>query len=191
MTLLLRRGAEPITYMREVWDERYECANEMCMEREVQEFVWGLVRALKPNLVVETGSYHGSTAEVIGNALEDNGCGHLLSIERDSELANAATSRCAHLPRVTIVHADSLTFPTTRWPSDRCPIDLLIIDGADERDQECRAFIPFLAPKAIVLRHDAIVGTPVRDGELDGFDTVILNTPRGLSLSQRPVKRPA
>ena len=187
MTLLLRRGAEPITYMAEVWDKRYETPNPMCMEREVQELVWALVRALKPMMIVETGSYHGSTSEVIGNALESNGCGRLVSIESDEQWVEAARSRCAHLSRVLIVHADSITWGRV-WRDRK--IDLLIVDGSDLRDDEFLAFKPHLAPNALVLRHDALEGTPVRVGEFDGLDTVILNTPRGISLSQWPVDRP-
>ena len=187
MTLLLRKGAEPITYMPELWDKRYETPNGLCMEREVQELVWALVRALKPALVVETGSYHGSTSEVIGNALESNGCGLLISLESDERWVEAAMERCAHLPRVEIVHADSLSFGRA-WNLPMV-IDLLIVDGSDDRDDDFEAFRPNLATSALVLRHDALKGTPVRVGEFDGLDTVILNTPRGISLSQRPVVR--
>lgn len=184
--LQFRKGGEPITYMEETWDDRYQCPNAMCMEREVQELVYGLVRALKPGLVVETGAYHGSTSEVIGNALEDNGEGHLFSIEVDERWVKAAKERTAHLPRVTIIHENSFDTAQHWWAP---PIDLLIVDGSDERENEFKAFRRFLAPDALVLRHDALRGTPVLLGELEGLDTVILRTPRGISLSQRPVER--
>ena len=55
--------------------------DDLSMTREEQEFIYGLVRALKPMLVVETGTYRGLTAEAIGNALADNGTGDLVTVE--------------------------------------------------------------------------------------------------------------
>jgi predicted O-methyltransferase YrrM len=185
--LYLREGVEPRAYVPDPWDARYECSDVMAMEREVQELLWALVRALKPKLVVEIGSHRGSTAEVIGNALEDNGGGRLVSIEIDENLAGVARRRCEHLAYVEIVTGDCLELAGT-WTD----IDLLIVDGGTERRAEHEAFGPFLSPNAIVVRHDVLneQGTQLRAGDLAGFDTVILNTPRGLSLSQRPVGVP-
>lgn len=181
--LQLREGLDTRTYIPEPWDDRYECMLAgWGMEREVQELIWGLVRALRPALVIETGTWIGSTAEVIGNALEDNGEGYLVTIEIDPNCVESARRRCAHLPRVEVVHGDCVVL-ASNWQN----IDLLVIDGG-ERAPEHAAFEPFLAPNAIVLRHDTLRGGDrIQPGELDGFDTVTLHTPRGLSISQRPV----
>ena len=168
-----------------------ETPNPMCMEREVQELVWGLVRALKPKKIVETGSYHGSTSEVIGNALESNDYGYLLSIESDEQWVEAARSRCAHLPRVMIVHADSLSFGRA-WKS--VAINMLIVDGSDDRDDEFEAS---QAARHLAGERAGAGGMTKRctarlsvSGSLTAFtDAVNLNTPRGISLSQRPVVR--
>ena len=43
--------------------------------------IWCLVRHLKPNCVVETGVAHGVTSRFVLEALEQNGTGHLSSID--------------------------------------------------------------------------------------------------------------
>jgi len=43
--------------------------------------IWLLIRALRPNVVVETGVAHGMTSRFILEALERNGCGKLWSVD--------------------------------------------------------------------------------------------------------------
>jgi predicted O-methyltransferase YrrM len=44
---------------------------------EVARFIYSLVRAVRPQLVVETGSYIGYSSTAIAQALNDGDCGHL------------------------------------------------------------------------------------------------------------------
>jgi predicted O-methyltransferase YrrM len=187
--LTLRPGAVEHVYVPEWCDDvrsnhdLWGMENVMSMEREVQELLYGLVRALKPNLTVEIGSYEGGTAEVLGNAIEDNGFGFLMTIEREPELAAKAQERCAHLQHVSVVNADALDVARSGALAD---IDFLVVDGGSHRDLEHQTFEPLLAKEAVVVRHDVLSERwGLKDGELEGFDTVVLRTPRGVAISQR------
>ena len=70
-------------------------------EHEVTELVAAFVRALQPELVVETGSYSAQTSLAVGEALARNGHGRLVTLEIEPELAGIAKAKCAGLP-VTI-----------------------------------------------------------------------------------------
>lgn len=62
-------------------------------ECEVSELVGALVRAVQPDLVVETGTAFGYTTVQIGRALLANGHGRCVSLEVDAGRAAAATRR--------------------------------------------------------------------------------------------------
>jgi glycosyltransferase involved in cell wall biosynthesis len=59
-------------------------------EVEVLDFIYTLIRLLKPSNAVETGTWFGSSAIAIGTAMRDNGIGRLLTIEKYLEIAVVA-----------------------------------------------------------------------------------------------------
>jgi predicted O-methyltransferase YrrM len=62
--------------------------------REAKKLLYLAVRALKPELVVETGPFNGAASAFLLQALEDNGSGRLLSFD----LPNAADALAVLLP---------------------------------------------------------------------------------------------
>lgn len=62
-------------------------------ESEVLDFLYGLVRLVKPEHAIETGAWLGRSAVAIGSALRDNGIGHLSSLESDPEVARFAAAQ--------------------------------------------------------------------------------------------------
>jgi predicted O-methyltransferase YrrM len=79
-------------------------------EVEVSELVGALVRALQPELVVETGTAYGYTAVRIGLALMRNGHGRCVSLETDGARAAHARHRLLEtgvLPAVVEVREQS------------------------------------------------------------------------------------
>lgn len=54
-------------------------------EVEVSELVGALVRAIQPELVIETGTAYGYTAREIARALTRNGHGRLISLDVDAD----------------------------------------------------------------------------------------------------------
>lgn len=128
--------------------ERWHTTDIQSTELEVTELVAAMVRALQPDHVLETGTSHGNTAVAIGRALVANGQGHLVTIERDRELARQAAARCAGLP-VTVVHGDSLIY------TPGVPLDLLWLDSdIDSRWQELVRYRPHMHTRTVVGVHD-------------------------------------
>ena len=104
------------------YPQRWHSADSDSTELEVSHLVAAFVRALQPNLVVETGTAWGQTAELIGQALKANGQGRLITLEPDPARAEHSRNRCAGLP-VEVLQQSSLD-----WAPDG-PIDFAAKTG--------------------------------------------------------------
>jgi predicted O-methyltransferase YrrM len=145
-----------------------------------------MVRALQPELVVETGSWIGTTAAAIGNALRSNGHGRMVTLEIDPHLAKRTRDRVGGLP-VTVLNQSSLG-----WTPD-APIDFAWFDSdAHRRHDEFLAYLPWMHARTVVGFHDTGPQHPVRpfldrlvaDGVLEA--PLYLPTPRGVCFA-RPI----
>jgi predicted O-methyltransferase YrrM len=58
--------------------------DDMASEQEMGDFLCGLVRMLKPNLVVETGCYMGDSTVRMEEAIDRNQCGVLVACDVDA-----------------------------------------------------------------------------------------------------------
>jgi hypothetical protein len=149
-------------------------------EHEVTELVAAFVRALQPEIVIETGANTGQTTEAIGRALAANGHGHLYSLEIDETLAVKAAERCEGLP-VTVIRGDSLSWTPPgeagfAWLDSETGI----------RHLELLRYRRFLTAGAIVGIHDtgpqhatAQLLWPL--AEQGVFAAITLRTPRGVT----------
>jgi predicted O-methyltransferase YrrM len=162
-------------------------------ESEVLDFLYALVRMVKPGHAVETGTWLGRSAIAIGSAMRDNGFGHLSSLEVDPEPAGYAATRvrAAGLEVwVEIVTDDSLNY---RPPS---VLQFALLDSAvGLRAKEFRHFYEHLEHGATVVFHDTGVQFPgnladairelIAEGLLLGS---FYQTPRGIFVGsvQRP-----
>lgn len=165
--------------------ELWSAPDDDATEHEVTAFMAALTRLLKPDVVVETGTYHGHTTAAIANALEQNTTGAIWSYETDRPRALAAALALReHIDagRVNLINAAVTTETCPR------PIDLAFLDsGMRTRQDDLTAIWPHLSPGAIVAIHDASPlrppGMVVPPGDAQRFD---IATPRGLLLLQRP-----
>jgi predicted O-methyltransferase YrrM len=89
---------------------RWHATDSDSTEVEVTELVAAFVRALQPDIAVETGAAWGQTALAIGEALAANGHGELWTVEPDPERAAHCRRKLSHLPHVHVVEAESLTW---------------------------------------------------------------------------------
>lgn len=71
--------------------------NDAGVETETGEFLYSMVRILKPEFVLETGTHWGVGASYMGQALKDNHAGHLTTIEFLPENWRLAVERMARL----------------------------------------------------------------------------------------------
>ncbi|MFA5129224.1 MAG: class I SAM-dependent methyltransferase [Patescibacteria group bacterium] len=82
-------------------------------EIETCEFLYSLVRILKPNKVLETGTAKGIAAIAMASAMKENGFGKLFTIENKKDIAEIASARLdkAGLSKfVKVIVQDSIQF---------------------------------------------------------------------------------
>lgn len=130
--------------------ERWHSVDDESTELEVTELVASLVRALQPDLVVETGAAFGQTSAAIGAALRVNGQGALWTCETNPARAETADAACQGLP--VVLHRGSSLDMIARLAE---PVAFAWFDSLLElRVPEYIALRPLLRPGAIVGFHD-------------------------------------
>lgn len=176
--------------------ERWHSPDSDSTEIEVSRLVAVFVEALRPDLVIETGSAFGQTAELIGQVLHTAGVGHLITFEVDATRVAATAERVKGLP-VQVAQEASLRGieALVQMRGHHGTVGFAWLDSLFElRVPELRAIRPLLAPGAIVGIHDC--GEPghtkydqfarevaVQAGIL-GFQRISLPTPRGVTFLQ-------
>lgn len=165
--------------------EYWTSTDAQSTELEVTELVGAFVRAIQPELVLETGTCIGQTAEVIGTALVANGHGRLVTCEPEPKLAAFARARCRGLP-VDIVEEPSLDY-IARLGSR---VGFAWLDSLIWlRVPELTALhdLGLLAPGAVIGVHDTgpqhgTLGADVRS--IPWLTSLSLRTPRGVTFCQ-------
>ncbi len=169
--------------------ERWSMYDSMTAEVEVLEFLRTLVTTIKPNLVVETGTFLGVSTLWIAEALRMNGFGRIVSCEYDPQVFAAAKEKIdasEFRDLIDLRNESSLEMKVDGT------IDLFFSDSdMPIREQEVRRYLPQISPFGVILMHDASSHLKqVRDAalklEADGLiSVVLLPTPRGLVLAQK------
>lgn len=133
----------------------YEMWNDGSVEVEVGEFFYGLTRLLKPNLVLETGSYKGVALSYIAEALKDNGYGKIDTLEYDFTHIKESRDRISRLALegyVNFVQTDSLRFEPKIEPEQ---YDMILLDTEPNiRFQELVKYYKYLKPGGYLFIHD-------------------------------------
>jgi len=169
--------------------ERWSMYDSMTAEVEVLEFLRTLVTTIKPNLVVETGTFLGVSTLWIAEALRMNGFGRIISCEYDPKVFAAAKEKIdasEFRDLIDLRNESSLEMKVEG------AIDLFFSDSdMPIREQEVRRYLPQISPFGLILMHDASSHLKqVRDAalnlEADGLiSVVLLPTPRGLVVAQK------
>jgi prolipoprotein diacylglyceryl transferase len=169
--------------------ERWHMYDSMTAEVEVLEFLKALVTTVKPELVVETGTFTGHSTLRIAEGLKANGFGRVITCEYDPKVFAAAEQRFASSglgPWIDARNESSLEMKVEGR------IDLLFSDSdGPVREQEVRRFLPQMNPFGLILMHDAnSLMKTVRESalrlEAEGLISVLLlPTPRGLVIAQK------
>ena len=116
--------------------------------------LYSLVRAIRPEVVVEFGTSYGISTLHLAAAIADNGTGHVFGTELSATKVTAAQANLATAglaEHVTILAGDALT--TLREVPG--PIGLVLLDGWKELSVPVlRLLEPKLAPGALVVADD-------------------------------------
>ena len=173
--------------------------------------LYGLARALKPNVAVEIGSARGKSACFVGQALKENGSGKLFAIDphtrtdwndEDSVDTLAVMRRnvsALKLEKQVEIIRDTSERAAERW---MLPIDMLFIDGDHSYEgvkRDWELFSPHVTQFGVVVFHDTIwelrpdspysradMGVPAFVEELrtNGYPVTTLDRDFGVSIVQ-------
>lgn len=169
--------------------ERWHMYDSMTAEAEVLEFIQTLVMTIKPNLVVETGSFLGASTLWIAKGLKANGFGKVISCEFDPVVFAKAKEKidASGLGEWIDLRNESSLEMTVDGT-----IDLFFSDSDTPiRASEIRRFLPQISSNGIILIHDAsshlkVVREAAFALEREGLlSCVFLPTPRGLVVAQK------
>jgi predicted O-methyltransferase YrrM len=169
--------------------ERWHMYDSMTAEVEVLDFLEQLVKTVKPQLIVETGTFSGLSTLRLARGLQANGCGRVITCEYDSKVYAAATQRFASSGLGKWIEARNESSMNMKVDG---AIDMLFCDSdAPLREVEVRRFLPQVSEWGLILMHDAssamkIVRESALRLEAEGLITaLLLPTPRGLVLAQK------
>ena len=169
--------------------ERWSMYDSMTAEVEVLEFLRTLVTTIKPELVVETGTFMGVSTLWIAQALRLNGFGRIISCEFDPKVFAAAKEKIDASDLRDLI---DLRNESSLEMQVEGTIDLFFSDSdMPIREQEVRRYLPQISPFGVILMHDASSHLKqVREAALklerEGLISVVmLPTPRGLVVAQK------
>jgi prolipoprotein diacylglyceryl transferase len=169
--------------------QRWHMYDSMTAEVEVLDFLKALVMTIKPELVVETGTFSGLSTLRIAEGLKANGFGRVITCEYDAKVFAAAKKRFDSSGLGQWIDARNESSLEMKVAGS---IDLLFCDSdAPIREQEVRHFLPQVNPYGLILMHDASsTMKTVREAALklesEGLLSVLLlPTPRGLVMAQK------
>lgn len=143
-----------LTTAPEPSDPRYRMFNDGGVEVEVGEFLYGLVRMLKPALILETGTHYGISAAYMGMALRDNGAGWIVTYEFLPENHRIATDFIdkLELDGHVVCRLDNVAAIPAHEHQD---IDILFLDTEPQtRFGELLQFYDRVKPGGLILIHD-------------------------------------
>lgn len=152
VTEYLKQKDGTLTEMMEPTNSEYKCFNTGGIETDVGEFLYGLVRMLKPNNVFESGTHEGISSSYIAQALKDNGKGLLTTVEIENQHIKRSEERWRQLELIKYVICDKSASLEYQLEYD---CEMMFLDSEPVlRFKELRRFYPRLKPGGYVFVHD-------------------------------------
>jgi predicted O-methyltransferase YrrM len=140
------------------WSQVKRFGRGMAVELEIGELLFSIVRAVKPETVIETGTHKGFSTLMIAQALEQNGAGHLYTVDRQDFNVPAELERFGLAGRVTFLKSDSVAALKDLAVTLK-QVDFLWLDADHSTDAvlgEIEAALPLLVPGAYLAFHDTL-----------------------------------
>lgn len=158
--------------------------------------LYGLVRSLKPQLILETGTFEGYSTAEIARALQKNGTGHLESVDIADKTGFRVPDNLQQF--VTFRRSMPSLAMTTVLAQQKVSVELFFHDSAHtycNALDELIAFAPFFSSGCVIVCHDAKmdfmpdfgVGRAVREfAQAMGLECAVLDTTCGMALMRWP-----
>lgn len=136
------------------FDGGYSSFNDAGICIEDGEFLYAMIRILKPSFVLETGTHWGVGASYMGQALKDNKKGVLETVEFLPEIYQKAKKRIQDMQlqdQVILYLMDVANF----IPTNGTRYKLILLDTEPQtRFSEAVKFYEFLEPGGFMFIHD-------------------------------------
>jgi predicted O-methyltransferase YrrM len=169
--------------------ELWHMLDSQSTEVEVLDLLKTLVIALKPRLIVETGTFLGHGTTKLAEGARGNGFGKVITIEFDPAIRERALARFESMGLSSWIESRLESSLDTVIEGT---IDFLFSDShLANREAEIRRLLPQLDPRGLLVIHDAsshfkLVREAALRLEAEGLiSTVLLSTPRGVVIAQR------
>src|SRR5580700_6037239 len=145
--------------------ERWHMYDSMSAEVEVLDFLKAIVTTIKPELIVETGTFSGLSTLRIAEGLKANAIGRVITCEWDKKVHEAAKKRFAESGLGKWIDARNESSLEIKVDGRT---DMLFCDSdVPLREKEVRRFLPQISPYGLILMHDASSAMKsVREGAL-------------------------
>jgi predicted O-methyltransferase YrrM len=171
------------------YPDRWHMLDAQSAEAEVLDFLKSFILMVKPDVVLETGTFIGHSAMKMAEGMKANGFGKIITIEYDPKVfAKAKQNIDASGLGEWIEYRNASSLDTVVEGT----IDILFSDSdLSIRESEIRRFLPQIKPRGLVLVHDSsstfkVVRDAVLRLELEGLlSVVLLSTPRGMVIAQK------
>jgi predicted O-methyltransferase YrrM len=171
--------------------DRWNMLDSKSTEVEVIEFLKSVVTTVKPQLIVETGTFLGYSTLKMAEGLKQNGFGRIVTLEYDPAIFAKAKERFDASGLSGWIECRNESSLEARIAGT---IDILFSDSLMAiREQEIRRFLPQINPSGLILIHDAsshfhVVRESALRLQQEGLISVVfLPTPRGLVIAQKRV----
>lgn len=131
--------------------KNFQMFNTGSVEVEVAEFLYAIVRLLKPQNILDTGTHFGVSALYMGQACQDNEFGEVLTMEVNSHYAQEAKKlwEACGVKKIRQYNGESL-----KWKGEE-KFDFMLLDTEPQiRFAELIKFYPHLNPGSFVFIHD-------------------------------------
>jgi predicted O-methyltransferase YrrM len=151
-------GGPYLEYRQAEWPES---ENPTGIALEEGEFLYGLIRLVRPLNILETGTNLGISTRFMALALEDNKAGRIYTIEQNRTIYETAVRKTDAYKNVTCLFGP---VETTLLP-ENVTFDFMFLDTELAiRLGELERFIPLLAPGGFIMVNDLFDMSDVRFG---------------------------
>lgn len=169
-----------MTITKSIGKRTWSQPSQDATEDEVRDFLYGLLRLIKPEVAIELGCHHGDASVVMGNALYVNGFGRLQTCDIDTSFVLETKQRTQGLP------VDVFQCPARELASRTSAVDFAFVDSGTERFAEAKLI--HFSHNAFMVLHDA------KQDEYPGLEdfrkvwkqVLTFDTPVGLAMFQIP-----
>ena len=131
--------------------EGWNYGGDMSTEGEVLDLLYSLVRVQRPEVCVETGTYHGHGTLAIAKALDKNERGHLWTVENYDLYEYAGHDRVTHVYADSVVWSDQLD---TNAPEEAVDFAFVDCGEPDGRLEVFRNMLKHMRKGGLIAVHD-------------------------------------